>query len=78
MPDLQDYAIVPLAGNAYRIEADVVESRRGGRVLRSHRGATAITFPAVLAQLDADQRRQVVELVAPLLIRFLTPEAEGA
>jgi anaerobic glycerol-3-phosphate dehydrogenase len=51
------------------IECDVIHSRTGA-LIRSFQGANAINFPAVLGQLTAEQRDELIEMLVLRMIEM--------
>lgn len=74
MPDLLGFQITPLGSASvtvprFRIECQVVKSSDQTKVLLDVTGANAIQFPAVLATLSTEDRRDLLEVIAHFLIR---------
>ena len=72
MADLQQYSITPLASASVnvpraQIEALVTDSRTGATIA-DFTGANALIFPAVIATLTVEQRRELAQLIARWLL----------
>lgn len=72
MPDLQDFAVAPTGTKSvsvptFAIAAKLVDSQTGA-VLADLTGARALSFPGVLKDLSADDRRELFDLIAHWLL----------
>ena len=72
MPDLQNFRITPLAAASVNVPRATIEGQicdsTTGAVLADLTGANAISFPACLKDLTADQRHELVQLIASWLL----------
>lgn len=73
MADLQALSVTALGSASVNVPratiSALVTDSQTGAILADFTGANAIAFPAVLAQLTAAQRRDLIDLVVPWLVR---------
>ncbi len=74
MADFQNYAATPgtavsITVPKYTISCQVTDSTTGA-VLADYTGANALQFPSVLTGLSVAQYKQVMDVLAPMLVHI--------
>ena len=72
MADLQNFSVttasaVSVVVPRFTIQAKVVDSQSGA-TLADYTGGSALQFPSILATLSAQQRQDIIDLIATLII----------
>ena len=72
MPDLTDFSITPQGSSSVTVPRATIAGKlvdsQTGILLADFTGANAIQFPSVLATLSVAQRKDIIDLIATLII----------